>query len=250
MGLESPHSSYAKLKNVDTRELVAELREHGIKVLGSTIIGLDHHTPGNMPAEIDYAVPHATDFHQFMLYTPLPGTPLYQQTEREGKLLPNVDPADIHGQFQFNFRHRSISPEYSKTLLDWAFQRDYLVNGPSLYRVCRTSFQGWRKYRDHPEKRIRDRFRRESRELRVPYAAMLWAMEKYLRKMNPSVGRRIKSLRRELQREFGLLTRFAANLGGPVLLWTSRREARRLAKGFSYEPRTFVEHKNWAGEEC
>ena len=37
MGLESPNSSYAKLRHVDTRELVAELQRNGVKVLGSTI---------------------------------------------------------------------------------------------------------------------------------------------------------------------------------------------------------------------
>ena len=53
------------------------LRQHGIRVQGSTIIGLEHHTPEEHPAvEIEHAVAHNTDFHQFMLYTPVPGTPL------------------------------------------------------------------------------------------------------------------------------------------------------------------------------
>ena len=53
--------------------LVRELQAHGICVLGSTIIGLEHHTPENIQQAIDYAVRHETDFHQFMLYTPVPG---------------------------------------------------------------------------------------------------------------------------------------------------------------------------------
>src|ERR1700693_956229 len=44
MGLESGHSAYAKLKDADTLHLTRELREHGIKLLGSTIVGLEHHT--------------------------------------------------------------------------------------------------------------------------------------------------------------------------------------------------------------
>jgi hypothetical protein len=32
---------------------------------------------------------------------------------------------------------------------------------------------------------------------------------------------------------------------GPVLLWTSKREARRLAAGKTYEPPTVVERRNW-----
>jgi hypothetical protein len=32
---------------------------------------------------------------------------------------------------------------------------------------------------------------------------------------------------------------------GPVLLWSVKREERRLAAGQTYEPRTIVERRNW-----
>jgi radical SAM superfamily enzyme YgiQ (UPF0313 family) len=43
MGLESAQSGYAKLEGADTLQLTRELREHGIVLLGSTILGLEHH---------------------------------------------------------------------------------------------------------------------------------------------------------------------------------------------------------------
>lgn len=36
--------------------ITQELRRNGIKLLGSTIVGLEHHTPENILGEIDYAV--------------------------------------------------------------------------------------------------------------------------------------------------------------------------------------------------
>jgi hypothetical protein len=147
MGLESPHSHFTKLQGTDTRQLTGELREHGIRVQGSTIIGLEHHTRENIAAEINYAVDHRTNFHQFMLYTPVPGTPLYQEMSDQGRMLENVDFADIHGQDKFNFRHSALSREDSKRFLDWAFRRDFEQNGPSLYRMCRTMLQGWLRYK-------------------------------------------------------------------------------------------------------
>ena len=129
MGLESPRSSYAKLQGADTLSLTRELREHGIRVLGSTIVGLEHHTPDNLAQEIEYAVGHGTDFHQFMLYTPVPGTPLYQEMSEQGRMLEGIDLADVHGQFKFNFRHAAISRDDSKRFLDWAFWRDFERNG-------------------------------------------------------------------------------------------------------------------------
>ncbi len=158
-----------------------ELRQHGIKLLGSTIVGLEHHTPENIEQEIEYAVAHGTDFHQFMLYTPVPGTPLFEQMQEEGRMLDGVDLADIHGQFKFNFQHAAISRDDSKRLLDWAFRFDFERNGPSLFRICDTIFQGWKRYHDHPDLRVRQRIANETAKLRTTYDAALWAMEKRLK---------------------------------------------------------------------
>ncbi len=245
MGLESPKSSYTKLKDTDTIALTSELRKHGIKLLGSTIVGLEHHTPANIEGEIDHAVSHCTDFHQFMLYTPVPGTPLYAEMQEQGKMLDGVDLADIHGQFKFNFEHAAISRDDSKKFLDWAFLRDFEKNGPSIFRICETMLQGWKRYKDHPDRRVRDRFRWEMHNLKSTYNASLWAMEKRLKKANASVAQRIRELRKDVEREFGLSARFPRYVVGPVLLWASRREDRRLAAGKTYEPRTFIERRNW-----
>ncbi len=245
LGLESPNAAYAKLQGTDTRDLTRELRRHGIKLLGSTIVGLEHHTPANIDEEIDHAISHETDFHQFMLYTPVPGTPLYQEMDRQGKLL-EVDLADIHGQFQFNFQHAAISRDDSKRFLDRAFWRDFERNGPSLYRICRTTLEGWKRYRNHANERVRLRFEREASVLKTAYGGMLWAIEKQLERSNAAISQRVRELRLEIGREFGLLSRMASIALGPVLLWTSRRERRRLDSGMTYEPRSFVERRNWA----
>ena len=246
LGLESPNSSYAKLHNADTRSLAAELRQHGIKLLGSTIVGLEHHTPENIRREIEYAVSHCTDFHQFMLYTPVPGTTLFAQMQQEGRMLDGVELADIHGQFKFNFQHAAISRDESKRLLDWAFRFDLERNGPSLFRICDTIFQGWRRYKNHPDLRVRERIANEATKLRTTYDAALWVMEKRLQRTNASVAARIRALRRDVEHEFGTATRLIRTFVGPVLLWTSRREDKRLARGKTYEPKTFVDKRNWA----
>ncbi|HST09818.1 MAG TPA: radical SAM protein [Terriglobales bacterium] len=249
MGLESPRSSYAKLQGTDTRQLTRELREHGIRVQGSTIIGLEHHTDANIRQEIEYAIRHATDFHQFMLYTPVPGTPLYKEMAEQGRMLPDVNLADIHGQDRFNFRHAAISRADSKRFLDWAFRYDFEQNGPSLYRMCRTMLQGWQRYKDFPDARVRERFARESLKLRTAYSAALWAMEKHFRTINRTVSDEIRELRHEVQSEFGNSARIAARVGGPLLAWTVWREERRLARGKTYEPPTFLERTNWAAAD-
>jgi len=245
MGLESPKSGYNKLQGTDLRQLTRELREHGIRVQGSTIIGLEHHTPDNLVEEIESAVDYQTDFHQFMLYTPVPGTPLYQEMADQGRLLTDVDFADIHGQYKFNFRHGAISREDSKRFLDWAFWRDFERNGPSLYRLCQTMLQGWQRYKDYPDPRVRERFAREAKKLSSVYNAALWVMEREFEKVNRNVSEQIHRLRREVEKEFPVIARLTAASLGPILLFSARREERRLARGQTYEPPTLVDRRNW-----
>jgi radical SAM superfamily enzyme YgiQ (UPF0313 family) len=245
MGLESPRSKYAKLDGVDALVLTRELRAHGIKVLGSTIVGLEHHTPENIGEEIEHAVAHDTDFHQFMLYTPVPGTPLYAEMREQGRLLDDVALADIHGQHQFNFRHAAISREDSKRWLDHAFHRDFERNGPSIYRICRTTLEGWKRYKHDADARVRTRFAWEARSLGDGYAAALWAMQRHLRHTNSVVAAKIGALRGEIGTEFGWRSRAIASTVGPLLWWTGRREARRLVAGRTYEPMPIIERRNW-----
>jgi hypothetical protein len=71
-------------------------------------------------------------------------------------------------------------------------------------------------------------------------------MERYLRGVNPAVSARIADLRQQIHRELGTRSRVIAAAVGPLLHWAARRDARRHPAGRRLEPRTFVEHTNWA----
>jgi hypothetical protein len=242
LGLEGRQSGYAKLRGADTQALVENLQSHGIRVLGSSIIGLPEHTEETIDDAIEYAVAHDTEFHQFMLYTPLAGTGLYAEHAQRGTLLSDEEcpPADAHGQARFNFRHPHLPPGRETELLLRAFASDFESNGPSLVRVVRTLLRGWQRYKDHPDPRIRRRIRREGAELSTTYAALVWAAERWLRD-SPRAAARSRELRRALGREFGWRARLAGGLLGRVLLAAMAVEQRRLARGRTYEPATFYE---------
>ncbi len=242
MGLEGEQSAYAKLKSVDTRALVKSMQAHGIRILGSSIIGLEGHTLENLGGIIDYAVDHETDFHQFMLYTPVPGTPLHEQHRLNGSLLSEAefDPADAHGQYRFNYRHPGIPAGREEHYLLEAFRRDFRVNGPSLARLTATMLKGWRTYKKHPDGRIRKRFAREVRPLRFGYAGAVWAMRRWYRD-DEAMRTRMDLLLRELYLEFGWITRVTAPVIGKYMYSAFVKEERRLAAGWSYEPQSHYE---------
>jgi hypothetical protein len=249
MGLEGKNSQYAKLTDIDTKALVGDLQGNGIRVLGSSIIGMEDHTPENMSQVIDDAVSHATVFHQFMLYTPTHGTPLYKELLEKGTLLSEEEfpVADSHGQYKFNYRHSHIRDGQEEQYLLNAFNRDFEVNGPSLTRMFKTTLNGLKKYKNHPSKRISDRYKWEARELGNAYAGATWAIRRYFKNDRKLHGE-LDALMKDIYREFGWKSRVLAPLMGLYISHMVKKEEELLASGWKYEPPTFYE-KNAAAQK-
>lgn len=250
LGLEGKNSRYTKLTGIDTPTLIRELQSHGIRVLGSSIIGLEEHAPENMDEVIDHAIRHHTDMHQFMLYTPIPGTPLYAEHEANGTLLGagEFSVGDIHGQRSFNFSHPNIKNGDETEFLLRAFHRDFELNGPSVVRIVRTLLQGWIRYKNHPNPRIRARFAHEASNLSVNYAGALWAARHNYRD-DPHRCQLISQVYDDLCAEFGEEARSAGPTVGRRLYRALQREEQRLQQGWTYEPPTFYETNSLNGPE-
>jgi len=242
MGLEGDDSDYGKLKGIDTRELVHDLQENGVRVLGSSIIGFENHTPDNIDDVIDHAVTYNTDFHQFMLYTPLPGTPLHRDMSNKNLVMDDseVGLPDIHGQLKFNFRHPHIKNGAETEMLLRAFDRDFEVNGPSIVRIARTTLRGWQRHKSHPDRRIKRRFEWESRELATTWTAVVAATCRFYHS-NETLYPELKALLNELIAEGGLKARLSSWLGGRYLYRTLKQEIKRIQRGETVEPPTFFE---------
>jgi B12 binding domain len=236
MGLEGESSNYNKLHGVDTRALVQLLQSHGIRVLGSSIVGLENHRPEDMDAIIDYAVGHETVFHQFMLYTPISGTPLYEKHKQEGTLLAESEfpDADSHGQYRFNYRHPYIKGGQEEKYILEAFWRDFNSNGPSILRLIRVLLNGWQMYKDHPG-RVRKRFAWEVFPLRSTYAGAVWAIRKWYRN-DARIAEKADILLTDIYATFGWKTKVIAPLIGRYTFFALKKEEERLALGWSYEP--------------
>jgi hypothetical protein len=185
-----------------------------------------------------------------MLYTPVPGTPLYEAHKKDGSLYSeDVFPfADAHGQYRFNYRHATISSGREEGFLLQAFERDFRENGPSLARLIRTLLTGWQRYKNNPDDRLRKRYAREVRPLRSIYAGAVWAMMRYYRN-TPAMFRKMRRLLADIYGEFGWKTRLAAPVIGLYASLHLFKEERRLARGWRYEPTPFYERNSKAEQE-
>ena len=228
IGLEGRNCSYRKLQQVDTISLVRDLQENGIRVLGSTIIGLEDHTPDNIDEVIGWGVSHRAEFHQIMLYTALQGTPMHADLRKKGLLLSEteIELADIHGQYRFNFLHPRIEKGQEIEFLMRARNRDYELNGPSVIRMMRTLLNGWKKYRNHPQERIRNKFAKEIQWMPTLYSGAVWATLRWFHD-KPVIKNQVREVLEDIFREFGLKSRLSAPLIGRWVLHQLVKEQKR-----------------------
>ncbi|GAB4297195.1 MAG: hypothetical protein Kow0090_12400 [Myxococcota bacterium] len=165
IGVESKREIYEKMRGVDPKALIREMRDHGICVLASGILFLERHDKESILEDIEYIVGLEADYVQFMQLGPLPGTKLFDDYNKKGLLRKEVPFEEWHGQHRIWFHHPNFSPEESEEYLRNAFKLDYDRNGPSLLRNCETIIRGCETL-----ERYDDPFMKARRELMLKWA--------------------------------------------------------------------------------
>jgi hypothetical protein len=196
---------FSKNDGIDPKKLVAELRDHGISVLASGILCMEHHTPDNMQEDIDFLVGLESDLVQFMLLLPLPVTSVYANMKQRGMLDMSMPFEEWHGQHKIPWRHPAFEGDAPARWLDAAFRKDYEVNSSSIYRYCETGFRGYQRLAAIPAGDPNlDARREQSRARLLQYGLTLGAVAACA--VNDLERERARSLEAELRRVLGPLT--------------------------------------------
>lgn len=115
-------------------EAIRRLHDLGIMINGSFVFGLDDDDPDVFRRTVDWAVGQGLTTGTFHILTPYPGTRLFQQMEREGRILHrNWDRYDTR---QVVYRTKGLSAEALKQGYDWAYRSFY-----SWSNIARASWQ-------------------------------------------------------------------------------------------------------------
>jgi len=115
----------AKRFTLDNREVVekiAMLRRLEIKVLGMYILGYESDTRDTVLATLEFAKELNLDLVFFSLFTPYPGTPVFERFS-DRLLTSRYEDFDMWTPV---FRHDHLSPQELRGLLDLAFSGYYL----------------------------------------------------------------------------------------------------------------------------
>jgi radical SAM superfamily enzyme YgiQ (UPF0313 family)/anti-anti-sigma regulatory factor len=145
LGVESPQKEYKKLKNIDLKKLIGSLHEHGIMTITSMVLGYDFHTEETIWQDIDYLLSMESTFNQFMLYTPLQGTPLYNMASKENRIL-DLPWKDFDG-FHFTMKHPNFTPQRMEEIQREAFALGFHKLGPSIFRSLMVNFKAYQRFK-------------------------------------------------------------------------------------------------------
>ena len=191
IGLESINPATLKAYNKhqtveDIKECVRLFHDQKIKVHGMFVLGGDDDTVETVRETVDFALEARVDSVQFMILTPLPGTPLFENLEKEGRIL--TKDWELYDGHHVVHQPAKMSPETLQVEVTKAFERFYSIRNifknhfltgyqSSFYRMM-----GWWLTR---------RFISQSRGYKKELAYTLKKDEGYL----PAFYRRIKGLK-------------------------------------------------------
>jgi hypothetical protein len=225
IGYESTRSNYAKQKGRPVDELFNELREHGITILASMIVGFDYQTPEILAEELEGLLKLRPALGQYLIYGPVPGTPFYERIIREN-LLHDVYTSDKElfyrraDGFRTMIKHPTLSPGQIEDLQQWCFEQDFQRLGPSIYRVLEARLLGYLKLKHSPNPVLRQKAEYYASELRHAYPVFLAGR---LLGPNATVRKWIGDLERRIHAELGppaLAGQFKSVMAVGAALWT------------------------------
>ena len=104
-------------------EAMKAVHDHDIMVVAGLIFGLDHDDEGVFERTLRFCERNQIELPSFFVLTPLPGTPLFQRMESEGRLL-HKDWAQYNGATVV-FKPRLMTEETLQRGFNWACKEAY-----------------------------------------------------------------------------------------------------------------------------
>jgi hypothetical protein len=143
IGVESKADLFEKTKGIDLHALIKNLQNHGITVLASSILFLEHHDKQTIHEDIDWAIDLESDLLQFMLFGPVPGTPLFSDYTSRGKMIDDYPWQSRHGQGTLWFHHPHFTLPETSVYLKNAFLKKYNTHGPGIINMAHTAVKSY-----------------------------------------------------------------------------------------------------------
>ena len=203
VGVESKNANFEKLKGMDVKKIINSLQDVGINILGSFILGLEHHDEKNLKEDFEDFLSLRPTLSQFLISTPNFATPLYERLKKEGRLL-KVPYKNMDG-FSLIFKHLNFSQETISKLQMSFFEEEYNRLGPSIFRFIEIQLRGYKNLKNSEDKDLISHVEIYKKKCLSVYP-MISTGIRYA--PNEKISAWIKNLSLDLYNEFGKPTLF------------------------------------------
>ncbi|MDX9979512.1 MAG: radical SAM protein, partial [Lentisphaeria bacterium] len=118
----------------DTSEVIRNrirmLKDHGIGIEGTIILGTDDQTVDDIKRLVDFLMEEQLDLAEFTILTPFPHTPIRAQFERDGRILSNnwLD----YSADKVVFQPKHMTPDQLEEMFHYAWDTFYAGGGYQL----------------------------------------------------------------------------------------------------------------------
>ena len=157
----------------DYDRAIERLHDLGILINGSFVFGLDNDGPDVFARTVDWAVSRGITTATFHVLTPYPGTSLYGDMEKSGRIIHSN--WDLYDTRHVVYRPRQMSPETLRQGYEWAYRSFYswrnIARGAAAHRhranaLRHLAYAGaWKKLEPMWDRVIRQRTLRQMRPL-------------------------------------------------------------------------------------
>ncbi len=216
IGVESKFGEllhYKKRSHVDPKWVFNNLHQRGIRTVGGWICGWDFHDHTNVMEDLNYFVALNPTYQQLTRLSPFPGTSLWEQLRKEGRLK-DVPWEDVH---LWSGAQKNLALEDHETLniVEYGYDLLFQTWGPSMLRRLEVELNGYAYCRQSANPVLREHkslfFKKQ--------CGMVWTLLAAMERFSPNgmVRRRARMIDKKYHSVIGEPTAVMKFLSGAVL---------------------------------
>jgi haloalkane dehalogenase len=227
IGVESKFGEllhYKKRSTVDPKWVFKNLHQRGIRTVGSWICGWDFHDHTNIMEDLNYFVALTPTYQQLTRLSPFPGTALWEQLMKEGRLK-DVAWEDVHF-WSGTQKNLALEDHETLNLVEYGYDLLYKTWGPSMLRRLEVELDGYAYCMQSSNSILREHKSRFFKK----QCGMIWTLLSAMERFSPNgmVRRRARIIDKKYRSIIGEPTPVMQLLSGAIMKLATKEYAKTL----------------------
>ena len=236
IGVESKFGKLLKLEkraNADPKLVFRKLHEMGIRTVGSWVCGWDFHDHVNVYEDLNYFVALCPTYQQLTRLTPFPGTDLWEQLKREGRLK-DVPWDDMHF-WSGSEKYLGLEDHETLNIIEYGYDLLSRTWGPSMLRRLDVQLNGYA----YCQRSSNPILRKHKSLFFRKQCGMVWILLPAMERFAPNglIRRRARQIDKKYRTIIGEPTAIMELLAAAITRLARREHTRLLNNPSRYQPK-------------